>query len=363
MKYRARHAPATEPRIWASVVRGLELPLIEQSLDPDRLYAECGIARADLQKVQGSIPLKKYLSLLEVAARAANDPLLGIRLAQSTGPEALGAIGFLFLSSRNLFEAIDNMCTYINLLQDSTHIQFLKNQTEISFSYQLLHASEVDSRQDVEFSLALVCKLARIYTRQKVEFTAVNFRHSAVAPKADYRRLLNAPAYFEQESNCVQLPASAGQIEGAVPDHGLSRILKEFLDEQLDRRSRMRTFSDQVSDALFSNTIAPPATAKKIASHLGVSEATLHRRLRADRTSLGEIVDSRNYEIAMKYLGESNISITQIAQLVGFAESASFTRAFKRWAGGLTPSAYRKRALSRQKRILPGHRAEGIARK
>ena len=100
----------TEPRIWSSVVRGLQLPLAEQNVDYQALLADCEITEDDLKKVHGKIPLKKYLRFMEHAATIADDPLLGIRLARSCGPETLGAVGFLFLSSRTLAEALADFC-------------------------------------------------------------------------------------------------------------------------------------------------------------------------------------------------------------------------------------------------------------
>ncbi|MEL7029990.1 MAG: AraC family transcriptional regulator ligand-binding domain-containing protein, partial [Pseudomonadota bacterium] len=154
---------APEPRIWASVIRGLELPLAEHGLDLTDILADCGIEAEELDRAQGSIPLRKYLTFVETAARTANDPLLGLKMSRSTGPEALGAVGFLFLSSRTLLQAISNLCAYANLLQEGTHIQFSTDRNELTFRYQVLRVPDIDCRQDVEFSLGIICRLIRIY--------------------------------------------------------------------------------------------------------------------------------------------------------------------------------------------------------
>lgn len=335
-----RQAP--EPRIWSSVIRGLQLPLAEHNLDPGQLIVACGILPEDLQKPHSEIPLKKYLKFLETAADWARDPLLGARLARSAGPETLGAIGFLFLSSRTLAEAMNNLCHYMNLLQDTTHVQLRQAADEITYSYQLFDAADVDCRQDVEFSLALTSRLIRIYAGPDVTLNAVCFRHAASAPKTEYERLFKAEVWFDQEVNSISLPASFGRRCSKVLDQGLSRILQDFLDGDLEQRNSLQTFADQVGRSLLDGSLQPPVTACKVARHLGVSEATLYRRLKAEGTTFGEIVDARNFELAKNYLSQSALTITQIAYLIGFSESASFTRAFARWTGGTTPSEYRR---------------------
>lgn len=347
MKQAARETAAnTEPRIWSSVIRGLQLPLIENNVNYADLLHDCGIAEDDLQQVHGKVPLKKYLKFMENAAIIADDPLLGVRLARSCGPETLGAVGFLFLSSRTLAEALSNFCAYLNLLQDTTDFQFSQDRQSIAFHYQMYGVPDSDCRQDVEFSLALTSRMIRIYGGPDVEISGISFRHSPSVPVADYERLLKAETRFNQESNSVVVPATLARIRGRALDSGLSGILKDFLDEELKRRGRIKTFTDQIRHVLLGGRVAAPVTALKVARYLGISQATLYRRLKAESTTFGKLAEEVNFEIAKNYLAESALSVTQVAHIVGFAESASFTRAFTRWTGGTTPSSYRKSATA-----------------
>ncbi len=337
---------AVEPRIWSSVVRGLQLPITEQNLDFDTLLEASGIAPDDLQKVHGKIPLKSYLRFMENAAIAADDPLLGIRLARSCGPETLGAVGFLFLSSRTLAEALADFCAYLNLLQDTTDFQFNHDRRHIAFHYQMYGIPDIDCRQDVEFSLALTSRMIRIFGGADIEIEAVAFRHSPSLPVAEYERLLKTEARFNQESNSVIVPGEMARISGHAFDSSLSGILKDFLDAELLRRDRINSMSDQVRHVLLGNRIKAPVTADKMARYLGISAATLYRRLKAEGLTYGKIHDEVHFEIAKNYLADSALTVTQIAHIIGFAESASFTRAFARWSAGMTPSEFRKSGMA-----------------
>lgn len=76
-----------------------------------------------------------------------------------------------------------------------------------------------------------------------------------------------------------------------------------------------------------------------IAHELGMSAATLRRRLAAEGTSFREIrfqvLSSRAKELL-----HGNLSVAAIAQQLGFSDVRSFNRAFKSWAGK-TPAAWR----------------------
>lgn len=340
----AKPVAAREPRIWSSVVRGLIVPLAEHDIDSAALLDCVGITEGDLQKPHGKIALRKYLQFIDEASIWAEDPLLGLRLARSAGPETLGAIGFLFLASRTLVEALNNICQYINLMQDVTRVTLTHNAQNIIYSYEIFDVESPGMRQDVEFSIALTSRLIRIYGGPAVSLSQVRFRHAAAGPVETYERLLAAPTRFNQPSNSLVVSARLGQLRGNVLDHGLSRILQTFLDSELEKRQRSHSFVDQVRRMLMESSIAPPVTAAKIAGSLGVSEATFYRRLKAEGRAFSDLVSELNFEIATNYLRESTLSITEIAYLIGFSESASFTRAFTRWSGGVTPSAFRKNA-------------------
>lgn len=70
-----------------------------------------------------------------------------------------------------------------------------------------------------------------------------------------------------------------------------------------------------------------------VAKALGLGPRTLHRRLAAEGTSFGEVLDSTRHRVA----------VGEVAYLVGFREQSSFFRAFKRWTGE-TPTRYGARS-------------------
>jgi AraC-like DNA-binding protein len=80
----------------------------------------------------------------------------------------------------------------------------------------------------------------------------------------------------------------------------------------------------------------------QMAAELGISSQTLHRRLKDSATSYQKIKDNLRREVAIQKLVNERLSVETVAEIVGFTESRSFTRAFKHWTG-LTPREYCKR--------------------
>jgi len=75
------------------------------------------------------------------------------------------------------------------------------------------------------------------------------------------------------------------------------------------------------------------ARAKVIAEQLGLSDRTLTRRLSDLGTSFDGILDRLRHQLALKYVTGSDLSLTQVAFLLGYANQSAFTLAFRRWTG------------------------------
>ena len=77
-----------------------------------------------------------------------------------------------------------------------------------------------------------------------------------------------------------------------------------------------------------------------MADVLAMSGRTLRRQLSALGSSYRQLLDQVRSDLARQYLENSNMSVEQVAQLLGYTETTNFRRAFKRWLG-VSPRDYR----------------------
>ena len=83
-----------------------------------------------------------------------------------------------------------------------------------------------------------------------------------------------------------------------------------------------------------------------MAKTLAVSVRTLSRKLGEEGTTYAEVVDGLRRSLALQYLREPGMSLSQIAWLLGYEGSTSFNHAFKRWTG-------RSPTETRNEKLLP----------
>ena len=69
-------------------------------------------------------------------------------------------------------------------------------------------------------------------------------------------------------------------------------------------------------------------------------EKTVQRGLESEGTSFHQVLEQTRLSLAMKYVRDERLSLSHIAQLLGFSDQSNFTRAFKRWTQ-YSPGSYR----------------------
>lgn len=85
--------------------------------------------------------------------------------------------------------------------------------------------------------------------------------------------------------------------------------------------------------------------AREVAGWLGLSERTLHRRLAREGQSFRLLDEGVRQRLAEGLLRDTGLGLEYIAEQLGYAEAASFSRAFKRWTG-MAPSSWRRRSIA-----------------
>jgi AraC-like DNA-binding protein len=170
----------------------------------------------------------------------------------------------------------------------------------------------------------------------------VRFAHRPPESVLEHRAFFRAPVRFEEPSNEILFAHSDLARPFQTVDPALSMVVCRRLEKMLSQaRSQDDSTAARVRRVLSETLPLQDAGAVAIARALGLSERTLHRRLRAERTSFRSILDSLRSEIAVGLLREPRIGIAEIAFLLGYSEPAPFYRSFRRWTGQ-TPLAFRR---------------------
>ena len=113
------------------------------------------------------------------------------------------------------------------------------------------------------------------------------------------------------------------------------------LDQLVHRLRANKDLSEQVRRLLWTT---PPANRNEVAMMLAMSPRTLARKLAAEGTSFATLLQEVRQTRARQYLRSDDLSLSEIAALLGFSDATAFSRAFRGWEGQ-SPSTWRRGRL------------------
>jgi AraC-like DNA-binding protein len=170
-----------------------------------------------------------------------------------------------------------------------------------------------------------------------VEITVM---HEKPSYAAEYERAFTAPMRYGAPYNSIisreeRLVAPLVQANAPVA-HAFELHAKQLLDELRRGDTTAGRVREEIAAKLSRGTVSMHITA----AHMGMSVATLRRRLEAENATFTGIVDEIRSELASRYLDEQGLTVSEVAFLLGFSSGAAFHRAFRRWRG-VSPAQYR----------------------
>jgi AraC-like DNA-binding protein len=202
-------------------------------------------------------------------------------------------------------------------------------------------------RQCVEFSAVNLVRALREMAGESFALLGVSFVHQRSDCVPAFDAFFGCPVRFGAEENAIVL----GQGDLARPirsaDDRLLAVLRRYCEEVLSRHAeRAPALVERVERMIAERLPQGEAGLSTIASKLGVSTRSLTRRLAEHETSFKKLVENIRRDLALRYLEDSGLGLTEIAFLLGYAEVSSFNHAFRRWTGK-TPSSVRSKIPSR----------------
>lgn len=310
---------------------------------PVELYraAQLELAPAVIAEPDRRIPFAQLVALFEHAALLTGDADFGLHLSERVQLQVFDIFGYTILHSPNLGEAWRRMTRYYRLWTDGSAFRLEEDGQWVRLSYLLLDAQVKTYRQDCEFSLALVANQPRLITGVDLAPHKVSFQHHSPASTTEHRRLFRAPVFFGQSVNEVIFARAAMELPLSNADPGLGAVLDRYANELLAKYPRHDGATDRLRRLLSEALRGGDPSLAAMAKQMQMSARTLQRKLKEEGTSYQLLLDEMRHELSMRYLLEPGITIGEVAYLLGFSETATFHRAFRRWQG-MPPGEYQR---------------------
>ena len=302
-----------------------------------------GLNETQLHDPDTRISLPLASRLLNEAIAQSGERDLGLIAAVAFDAAHFGIDEYLARTRPTLRSVFEQSGRYLPLLLDGARYAF-EVRGDLAYSSLQLPAALEAHAAAYEFALAAgVLRARRITGDSNLAPHAVHFMHEKPEDTSRHERLFRCELKFDQPAS--ELVMSAEFLERRMPmaESGLRELLERRADAMLARLPQSGGYAEQVL-ALADGELRT-TSAEHISARLGVSERTLHRRLAAEGTSYRELIERVRKAAALRFLDQPR-SLEEVADLLGYASTQSFQRAFRRWMGTSPGSYQRQRARS-----------------
>ncbi|MFN3585984.1 MAG: AraC family transcriptional regulator [Moraxellaceae bacterium] len=336
---------AAAPGVSILVLRHLVQFAQRHALDPGPLLAEAGLSEDGLWAAEGWVPAAQVERLLQVALARIASPVVGLLAAPQVNLSLLGVLGYVTQTSSTVQGLIESTTRFERLLSDIGTTTLCHQPGAAHWQWDCAFADAVVRRHAVECVLGCWAGLLRMARRPSPRpLLAVHFRHALPGgvAQAVYERFFDAPVHFSQAENALVLAPAALSLPLALADPALHQALANHASRQLAARQQETDLVAAVRALLQQEVqqgIAP--VRERVAGQLGISTRSLHRRLDEAGSSFRALVDEARLALAVQLLQDSSLPVAQVALQLGFQESQSFIRWFKR-VQGVTPGEFRR---------------------
>ncbi|TDG20597.1 AraC family transcriptional regulator [Paraburkholderia silviterrae] len=300
-------------------------------LDPARMLRRVGLSARDLVDPDAPISSNAVRELLESSAAAANVEDFGLRLARSRRLSNLGPISAVMSEAPTAREALESLCRYIRLINASLLTRIEDYGDAVLIREHILVDDKNSVRQSIEMAVGVLYRSIEELLGPNWRPRSVCFEHRPPNGATCHKAFFGSAVEFNSDFNGIVCHAK--DLAAFRPASGSQMALyaRRFLDQALTSANDSDTHTiRQVIAAMLPNG---RCTADRVARHLGVDRRTLHRRLAAETTSFSSLLQDVRCELASRQIRDSDRSLAELADLLGFSSSSAFAFWFRKQFG------------------------------
>ena len=318
------------------------LPAALRSLGecPENVLLGSGFDLSLFSDPDGQISFKARSELFAHCAAKTRCPQFGLLAGQYFELRFLGVLGLLVKYSPDVGAALDCLVRFQRSQVVGAEIALLVDQSKTVLSYEIHDRATRGTEHIEDAVLAALCNIMRTLCGAHWKPVEVRFTHRKPASTEPFSQFFKCPVVFSAEQSALVF--SSNWLSSLLDKHDAD--LLKLLRKQLEAYAPQYAddFVGHVRSLLRMAVLSGNARTENLAKQLSIHVRTMNRRLLAAGTSFQKLLDQTRFELARRMLKNSRLTVCQIADSLGYADSRAFTRAFRRWSG-VSPGQWRKR--------------------
>jgi AraC-like DNA-binding protein len=317
-----------------TIIRDLIHGAAARGADIRKMCADIGIPPEALNDSEQKVPFDPAARIWDVCVEHTQDPLLGLHLAEHLSPTILGMIGYLMQSCSNLREGIESICKFWPLFSTMSNLSVHDNNgftfLRIECAIEWQHRYPDSERQSIDLALGGACTLFRTLSGK----TVVPVRAEFTCPSRaihEYERHFRTSVHFKKPVNQLVFRKRDLLTPVLSYDKSLFKFFNTTLEQKLRSLQNESKLSDQLTQLIIVQFKGQVPSVEVAAAHLNMTHRSLQRKLSEEGTTYRALTACLKKELVQSMMKSKTFRPGDAARLLGYADSSSFRKAFKKW--------------------------------
>ena len=317
--------------IRSGAIEGYEQLVSQYRQNPATLLQNFGFSSAQLRDPNTYISYTRLADLLDASALACGDPVFGLNLSAIQGPLALGEIGLSIRQQPTLTDALAYSRQHISLHAYGIHVQqnIRSGALELQMHFDFSNASGLV--QLMQLSAGQAFNLLSQMVGSATSSLKLHLPQAAPDSTGTTPTRYEGHILYLSEFGGISFPLSWLSRKPQFDE----ALLREHFRHRIQRLENLYPGNLQAQVCHIIGNLLPSGECniERVAAALNLHPRVLQKKLQADSTNFRELLQKTRLEVAQRNLQHGQLSITELALNLGYADVAIFSRNFKSWTG------------------------------
>lgn len=308
--------------------------------DPAALLTAASIDPALLDDPDHGLPSSDYARLMGTIWRECDDEFMGLG-GQRSRSGTFAMMCKAIISCYTLEHALHRAQRFYALFDGAPELRLVRNDQVTRLEVVQPEPAADPDHFFSESLLVIWHRLSSWLVGQGIPLLMVGCNYPPPAHAGLYQSLFATPVRFNEPCCYLLIPTRVLALPVSQTPASLRAFLQHSPADVLARPNPHESTTGKLRQLFRRYDISELPDLASSARLLGVSSATLRRRLHDEQTSFQQLKDECRLKEASLRLAQQDTSIREISEYLGYTETSTFHRAFRKWMG-LTPGAYRQ---------------------
>ena len=327
--------------VYSSSVNGVLQAAERLGADRRKLLEAVGIQPELLALPDSRFPVASLFKLYELADLWTTTPDIGIYSGRIAYVVGLNIQLYMTTICETFRDFLNLIPSVLKMHGDIGEVTVRREESFLRVEWHPLLAQTNQQRYLSDSMMTHSASLVNSLCIQPVPVIKAHFSYAQPEDTTLLEKTFGSDLHFGQQTSCLYFDMAVLDYPLIHLDYDPGEALLPSVQRLFEDSEDPHSFLSRLRQSIMQLLPAGEVGVDAVAGQLNVSRRTLQRRLSDRNTNFLQVLQDIRSELAGRYLADKRLAITEIAFLLGYADQASFSSAFKSWHGR-SPSEYRQ---------------------